>query len=346
MQKGTVSKLLKINNTYMFLYLDHIEEITLSKRDKEAIKNELQIGTEQDLIEKEKKEIEAKCKPVLNNTNIEILDKFLSKGNSIAQFNDNLELMRYTINDSLRILHFNKFKEYYLLLLVRMDIKNIDVLKGYILDYCNNDYLINEANGLNLYNSDEVIYNNKIYRNNLIFEEYVNQEITKKINIDSAEIINYYEKNKGLFKQPKNIVVNLYNFNNVNDASKSSQLVLQLIRNKANDRIRDTSVIKGLKDIKTHVTFDVDDFKNFPSDFTNSLLSTRVANISQRPVKFQNNYVLIYKEEEKGESIKKLVDVYPYVKYKLTEDKAKTEIKKLAVQLKKKYKIEIDKTGI
>jgi hypothetical protein len=341
MKEGSVSKPLLVGNNLMYLYLDHVEEITITDKEKANILTELQLGTEEELLAKGALDMKAQCQPNLNEPNIDIISQFLSKGNSITEFKDDIELIEYYINDTLRKKGSKDFIEYYSNLIMRDEIKDKERLRSYIYEFYGDDYLMNEAKKLNLYNSDIFKLDKKNYQNNILFGKYFENEILKNIKVDSSEIIRYYTANKHLFKQPKNIVASMYVFDKMSDAITNSNKIVEHLNKK-----KDTANIEGLSQLISKVMIDLEKTDQYSKEFINTLIATPIGRITQRPVLHQNKYVVLFKNEENGESYKKLLDVYNNIENQIKAEKGEIKRQALVSQLKTRYKIELDKTGI
>jgi hypothetical protein len=346
MKEGHVSKLIPIGNNYMYFYLDHIEKISITEKEKGNLLSELQLGIEDDLIKKSNADMDSKCSPVFNTANINIIAQFLSKGNSIFQFNNDIELIQYTIDNNVRIGYFKKFLEYYSNQLMHHDIKDKETLIAYIKDFYNDDYLINEAKKLDLYNSDIFKLDRKNYQNGVFYGKYYEEEILKKIKIDSSEIVEYYNNNKKLFKQPKNVVLSMYVFANKTDAKNNIGIIIDLISRKEPDKTKNSATIKGLLKYEPDIDIDLENTDSYSEEFIHSLVVTPENSMVKSPLLHQGKYVLLYKKEETGESIKNLKEVYSNIEHKIRVDKGKIAEQELVKKLKTLYKIEIDKTGI
>jgi len=346
MQEGHVSKLIYSGKDFLYLYLDHIEEIPVNEAEKAKLLTELQLGTESDLIKKESNEMNKKCKPTLNQTNINIIIDFLNKGNNINKYDKDIELIQYYVDDTLHKIGFKIFIDYYNQLLMRNEIKNKEDFEGYIMDYYNDDYYLNEARKLNLFESKVFKLDRKNYQNNLLYVKYLENEILNKIKIDTFEVINYYKNNFGIFKQPKQVTVDLYYFKSPDAASRNINNLASLIHQEEYNKTNDTSIIKGLIKLKTNLKIDMENESGYPNDFQIALLNTEKGNLSERPVLLEQNYVLIFKKDTYGESYRKLKDVYNYIQYKIKDEKSQVQLEKLLTHLKKEYKLEVNKTGI
>ncbi len=344
MKEGEVSQLLLQHNKYFYFYLDHVEEVPVSQNDRKYLSDILQSGTEEELIKKTDSQRDVTCQPVLNQDNISVIASFIKNGNTIFRFNEDIELIKYKIDGVERKIGFNAFLQYYSNQPLRRKIENKETLTTAIKDYYMDDYLINEAKKLDLYNSDNFKLDQKTYQNNLLYEKYIVNEITNKLKIDSSEIVDYYEETLNQYSQPKIITAKLYVFKDGQSAVKSKNTILQLLKNNDVEKTGDTTSIKGLVKY-LHTDIDMES-TNFSVDIKNMLLNTEVGKFSVTPIPYNGNYVLLFKVNEEGKSYIRLDELYGQLEYLIKSKKTKVEERNLVSQLKKKYKLEIDKTRI
>jgi len=345
MKEGEVSKIIKTKENYAILYLDHIENVEPGEKDKEFFQNELQQVMEQEINDKKTVEMETLCKPILNQVNIDTLYQFIKKGNPISQFKKDIEFMRYSFNNKQVIINTNAFIQYYFNLVFIPDITSKDQLTGIIKEIYESEYLLDEAKRLDVFNSDNYKLDKKNFLNNILFGEYISREIGKNIKTDSIEIINYYQNKLNLFAQPKKIVANLYSFSCKDAAYSNCMTISEFLKHKEFSKTKDTNFIKGLTKFSPSVVFDMES-NEYSKELKNTLISIRLGTSSQKPLLYKGEYVIIHNEKEDGKSVRKLSEVYNYIENLLKNEKIEKERKALVAKLKKKYKIEIDKTGI
>ncbi|MGD8780675.1 MAG: hypothetical protein PVH88_17125 [Ignavibacteria bacterium] len=346
LKEGEVSHLLNVNNKYYYLYVDHIENIEITPQETNNLQKELQLGIEKEIDDKKTEEIVLKCKPVLNNENINAIIKFISEGRNISEFNDNPELIHYDLNDSLKKVNFKTFFEYYSYLPVKPVIRDKKTLTDFINQFFYDDYLRDEAEKLGLYNSEKFLLDRKNFKNNVIYEEYLENNVISKIKTDPSEISVYYEKNKAQFIQPKIVTFDMYVFEKEIDANMNAHTISNFINTNQKEKARNPSVIKGLVDFIPNTKINLETDTSFSKEFVDGLLTLKVSMLSSYPVRLNNKYVLFYKIEEQGQSIKSLKNVHDRIENKIRNEKSEMRTREIIKELSRKYKIEIDKTGI
>ena len=345
MKEGEVSELIYANKKFQYLFLDHIEEIPLSEKEKQNASTEMQYGTEDELIKKDDVERDSKCKPVLNRDNIEKIVKYIKAGNPISQYSNDIELIKYYINDSIRKVGFKVFLEYYSYQLLHPEIEDSKSLTNEVWEYYMDDYLIDKAKKNNLYNSTIFQLDQKNYQNNLLYSYYINEEIVKIIKIDSLEVINFYRNNLQQFEQPQEVIINIYSFRNRREAQMNQNKMTELLKYNQILKTTDSTVIKGLINYIPNLTIDMNS-SNYPIELKEIITKTPIGKLSISPVIYKNKYVLIYKEKEIGKCQKQIQDVYKNIESSIKKEKIEKGISILTDKLKEKYKITIDKTGI
>lgn len=346
MQEGEVSSLLTLDNSYAILFLDHIEIIEITDDDKKNLRTELQLGIEKEIDERKTREIELHCSPILNNESIELLYGFISDGNEIVDFNINGELMHYMMNDKSIMLDYATFLEYYNYLPYKPEILDKEEFKGLIIQYCYDDYLNIEAKKLGIYELDSFLLDQKMFKNGLLYGEYLQTNILNKIEIDSLEIISYYDGHTVDFLQPQIITADIYYFDRKVDAMRNMHVLSDLLKNNQPEEVKDVKVVENLSDVKKGYKIHTEHSSRFPNNFMAELLFTKTGELSTIPVEYEGKYVLLFKTGEEGQCIRRLDDVYDDIVIKIRQQKIEVRRQKRIEELKKKYMIEVDRTGI
>lgn len=198
MKEGEISKLISYEDDYYYFCLDHIETIEMTQKEKENYQAELAMGLENEIRQKRGKRIDSICQPEINQENADILGKYIASNRTVLGFKENLELLRYKINNKNKVLNYDTFLGYYSYLLLKKEINCKETLLGYLKDYYYDDYLNIEAEKLGLYKTDTFLLDQKNYKNNVMIGEYIQRNIVNKIKTDSTEIITYYKLNMEL----------------------------------------------------------------------------------------------------------------------------------------------------
>jgi hypothetical protein len=346
MKEGEISQLISYESNNYYFYLDHIETIEMTEKENNNLQTELTLGLEEEIRKKRENEIDSKCQPVIIYENVDLLAEYLSNNHSIFGFKKNMELLRYKIDYKEKILNFNTFIKYYSYLLLKKEINSKESVLGYLTDYYYDDYLNNEAEKLGLYKTDTFLLDQKNYKNNVIRDKYIQRNIVDKIKIDSAEILKFYNKNLVKFRQPRKIIADIYFFNTLQAAQNNLRILSEQIRKKQTNKNNDTSVFIGLSDFKPNYIIDLEGNKEYSKKFVHDIIALDIGKTSSRPIQFQNKYVLIYKKSSIGEYIMNLKDVYSQIEEQLKYEMIDVKIQELVSELRKEYKVEIDKTGI
>ena len=176
----------------------------------------------------------------------------------------------------------------------------------------------------------------KKFKNNLIYGEYVQRNILNQIKIDSLEIEDFYEINKPKFIQPKTIIVNIYYFSNAINALENTNKIKDYLNKNQPDKTHDASIIKGLQNFKTNYKIDLDANDYYSEELLNEILTLKTSDISNRPMKFQNKFVLFYKKKQEGQCFKSLKNVYSQIEAQNENEKLDLKIPEIVKELEKK----------
>jgi hypothetical protein len=346
LKEGQISRPLEANGNYYYLYLDQIETVDIKQKDKESLQTELQLGIQKETGDNKIKEMNRKGNLNIYDVNINELLSFILSGHTISDFKNNIELFHYDIEKSMQSIDFNTFLEYYSFLPMKPPVENKENLIDLINQYYYDDYLNREAEKLGLYDVDTFMLDQKNFKNNIIFNEYVNRVIVPEIKVDSLEITVYYTANKMDYIQPKNVTIDLFIFDKLDDAYQSIPLITDFENKNKIDKTIDTKIFTGLKECKLDYKIDRESPDNYPDEFINELLSAKTSTSIKKPIEFQNSFIVFHKNTEDGQCFKKLKDMSTQIENHLKIEKMNAKICELTQDLRKKYKIEIDRTGI
>ncbi len=176
---------------------------------------------------------------------------------------------------------------------------------------------------------------------NLAFNMFQKKEFDK-IKVSDEEIKAAYEKHKDMFKKP---------------ASVTASHILVKTEKEANDIIK---TLKSVKADKLEAEFEklAKEKSTEPSakqtggnlgeffegqmvkPFSDAAFSMKSKTFSQKPVKTEFGYHVIYKKDAKAAGILTLEEVKPYVQSQVAQEKFKEETAKLAKTLLEKAKVE------
>lgn len=343
LNEGDISKLLFVNNRYMFLHLTKTEEIILSEKDKYNLAEVLKLEVEREVVRDDHNEMLASCRPVINQAGIDTIVQFLNKGNTIFEFDQNLDVVQYYINDTLKKGNFDSFIEYYSHLLMRSEINDESSLKRFVTQYYNDDYLVSKAKELGLFDSLEFITASQVYYNNLIHNHYIENEIKNNLTIDTLSVKNYYKSNKDRFTQNKYATIDIYLFSYMDDAIKNQTVISNLINANPPTQAIDKSVIDGLLDFKPAQKIDMEITDRSSMFFVKKVQSMQNGELSPRPVRYGNKYAIVYKKNESGLHTKELSEVYSDIESLLLRKMAEEETEKVVEKLATIYPVEINK---
>jgi hypothetical protein len=345
MQEGCVSKPMQKDKTKFYLYLDHIEDISVNPREEGNLLTELQIGTEQEIIEKDYAEMRKALRVNLNLPSVNLIGDFLAQGHDLGLFKEDLELATYYIDDKPRVLTFNLFLEYITHQFIKRDIREKEALIFFINDYCGDDYLVNEAKKIDLYHSDVFLLDQKNYQNNVLYSNYIDKEISQYIQIDSLDVKAWYGTHLDQFEQPRTITVNAYYFNSKEAALGNQAQINSLLNQKEISKTQDSAIIKGLINFEPGLSLDMD-LSGKNTEWKEAIRLARPGSLIDQPVVYDGHFALFFYEKADGKCTQKLAEVSGYIEYTLKNEQIEKLRQVRIHKLKEKYKVEIDKTGI
>ena len=344
MKEGEVSKLLENESSCTFLYLDYIEEVTVTDQLKKTAATEIQIGAESALIRKSAIKRDSICQPELNIQNIATIGDQLAESVSILDINTNLDLIHYTLDSSFIIVTYEEFLEYYLYQPRRPNIHDKESFTEAILIYYEDDYLVNEARKLNLFNSDDFVLDQRTYRNNLLYNKYIEDFIIKRVKIDTTEIQAFYQNNLHDFTKPKSLFGDLLIFQSRREARQYSSILRGMIVKGDTMKVGNINGIEGIVEYQQDIKLEMDSIQLSPG-FKRGLWQTSKGDVSN-VLEFEDGLfaVFILKEEE-GMFIASYPDISEEIEYRLSQHEIEAEKAKLIEELKDKYKVITDNTG-
>ncbi|MBN2165599.1 MAG: hypothetical protein JW717_04925 [Marinilabiliaceae bacterium] len=340
---GEVSKIIKNANNNIILYLDHIETITLNENENKKFISELQIYIETKLDKEKEKEIQGIGKLNVMTENIDsFLDFYLNpkKNNK----NNGKIIMEYYLNDNYRKISFFDFMEYITFSPFFDENINRAKLDKLIDQYFWDDYLDNEAQQLGLYKSDEFILDQRNFKNKVILQEYLKNEIWNRIDINSDAIQTYYSNNLSQFIKPKYVVGDILIFESKSDALKNTQLAMQFIENKQLSNPNKNNIIDDSFVFKQDFYFELED-SNLTQRIKTGIEKMPNNTLYPKPISLHGGFGLFYKKRDEGEIQISLNQSYKQIHEKLKNEIFLREKDSLNVLLKNKYKIAVNKTG-
>ncbi|MFA9392968.1 MAG: hypothetical protein ACERKD_24385 [Prolixibacteraceae bacterium] len=329
------------NNIVYYFYLDSIGECQVSESDKRVMQQELKTFKESEIDRKKTLEMDNLGEIFLYDDNINLLADFILSNKGWDQFHTNVDLVKYRINHTEKIVNYKEFCSYERNLPFRPYLKTKSKLVEEIKQYYYDDYLKNEAIQLGLYNSKQFLLDKQNYKNKLVLNQYLKSEIEPKIKIDSLEIVEYYNSNLNKLKIPKATVADLYYFTDrssadiaINEISKSDGL-------KHDSNIFAT--LKGLVKVENDVILNN---ANLPlSKEVYNLLEEQANFTTLKQVIQQNqNFIVVIKKETQLNVVPKLDNnLYQKINAKLHQEKFQELRTSLLNELMKKYTIKTNK---
>lgn len=338
---GMISSPLFDESRIIYLYLDHVEEIKINKKDEQNLSSELQMIKEREIDVKKELEMKNTGRLLILEDSLNCVLNYITN-NFIGDFNP--IIAEYELDNKKKYIDLNSFSNYLKYNPYKRTVRSLDDVKKYINQYFFNLYLSNEASCLGLYESEEFKYDKQYFYYTLLLREYFNNKIINNANVDSSEIASYYENNLSEFEIVNGASINIFTFVDYQSAEKGLKKISCLIDSLLFNE-------EGLTKFEGLVNYEKNQIINFvnsvyPDNITNSIQNLPERSLSLNIYPFMNKYILIYKNK----SVKNFNPEIDFVKdriyYKLLESKI-TEVKKTQVQkLKSTLNVDINKTGI
>ncbi len=343
LKEGEVSKLIHNNsNKSYFFYLDHIETIEPTEKDLHNMQMELKIGKEEDVDKEKTIEMIDKGQPHIFEASLDTIMEFLNQGNSLRQFNQDIPLIKYKLNDSVKTISSKTFTDYYYSLPMRNKLSDRETLIWYVNQIYYDDYLSAEAEKLGLFRDEGFLLDQKIFLNRLYYNEYLHKEIMAGISIDSADVVKYYEDHIVEYTNPKAVKAHLYYFDSVEMAINNSNTLIELLKNQQIDKTIDSSLVIGLKKASLNKEFSLENKTSTSEEMMTELLALTPGQLSSTPLFMENKFVMLYKVEEIGKSIIDLSKVYSVIERKLVQHKTKKALQDRVAMLQNKYTMDVN----
>ncbi|MFA9392948.1 MAG: hypothetical protein ACERKD_24285 [Prolixibacteraceae bacterium] len=340
MKPGEIKGLLHVKDFFYYVYLDHIEEVNNDDDNFNSFVKELKILKENELNNAKCNEMDMKGELSFFSENINLFYTFIESGNSPLNYPDNFILLKYHLNDSTNYLDVDKYKNYIKNMPLVKVIKGKEDLEYQIKQYYYNEFMKDEAMSLGLYKSKTFLLDRNNYKNKLILNHYLQENILSKIKIDTSEVEEYYLNHNSDYIISKAIIVNLIYFKESIDAEKAlTQLGLNGFGKEEYRLLEkvDTIIFEEAIDIeKTPI----------PQDILKELINIQGIGCCKQLIPSNDKVLLIVKKRNQDNYKPPLHKIYNIVYKTLYNEKIQLYKNAKIEDLKKEYNIVINKTGI
>lgn len=342
MVPGEVLGPLNVIGKSYYVYLDHVEDTKASDENISIMQTELQQIEEHELDVMKTQEMIEKGEPELYEQNLTKLFDFIVNGGELMDYDENYVLLKYNLYDSINYVDVLTIKSYLSVMPFSMNIKTRIELEEIILQYYYNKYLIKEAIELGLYQTVEFLLDQKNFKNKLILNQYLMDSVNNKVDIDSAQINNYYQNHMQDYILENVSVVDLLYLKNI----EKSKEILGELSNNLNEHIKANYIgIKDLVEIKNDVIL------NLVSISMPQLVIQDLAKLSENEcysqiVESNGEYLLIVKRRNLNDYQPKLEQIRNKIYQELFVKQLELIKERKLNALKSTYKLTINKTGI
>jgi hypothetical protein len=338
LKPGDISSIIKLKNDVLVFYLDHIEEVPVSESDKSQLSSILQNIKETEIEETKNHEMILNGKPYIFNDHIKDLILYLKNGNNFMDYKNNPTLISYKINKDSLAIDYNTLKNslIYSPYIVEI-IDSIQLIKE-IYQYFYDDYLHNEAYKLGLYSDLKFLLEKRNFKNKLLLNHYCQVHFIDSIKIDSIELSNYYQENFTKFNISQGLNLDILYF-------ARPEIAERYLKELKTNISFSPEKIKGLVDYKKQ--YIIDEQKNeLPIDIVNELEKLPDLTLLNRTVSYNGRYLVVYKRNAVHNYVRSLETVSNEIYNNIFELKFNEKRSKRIEELKKKYPIKINKTGV
>jgi len=343
LKENAVSPLLKLYDGYYIIHIENINELPASAINANQIKMKLEMAKRQKTKDILNVKIYGQARPIIDDNIVNIfarkLKDYIYGSNHTflkADFNDILPKTILTYISPLgqtKTITVNNFIDYYNTLFIKSGIKNTDDVSRNLIALCFSDYAYAEGIKKGITTQPKFLLDRNNYKNNVIYNTYTEQELADKSAITENEIIQMYNLMKPHLTQAENVVASVYYFNNQNEA----------IRKKIDSR-SDTLTFKGLIKVNKHLTLN-NKSKVLPDTLKKAVFDLNIRNNPARMIELNNQYIVLVKEKETGNRVRKLEEVKDLVIAEIKNNKLLKNQKARLAELKNKYKPKIDLTN-
>jgi hypothetical protein len=345
METGQISDFIQAKTG---VYIVHLKKKELTEQESyEKFKQEFprfyELAKGHWLINHNENRIIEKSKIQVNEDNFNILYNYISKMENKNQINRdsikhilNEPILGYEIESRKVEKFILDFLNFYGRQVLKSAIESKEILKGYITRMVIEDYLLFEAERLELAKEEQFVLDRKNYKNSLVYRKYEQNEL----GIDPVtenDIINEYQKQKGNFLEPINGVYTVLEFDDDKLAYNALDELKKLVKEKSIEQFKPNE----LSGLVYHVLNDTINYQSceFPDMIKRELQMSKSEIIG--PEKIDDTFKLFWRLKHLETGYKPIEEVYDYLYrsiQKRMHDRAKA---KLLPGLKQKYDLTI-----
>ena len=341
LKEGETSPILKINNGYYLIHVKTITRIRSPISQTNAMKARLQFTYEQKASALYRDSVFRQAQPKVNNDTIAAFAQKIYHYNYLKGHNfrkaDLSEILSKNIISYLSPARQNRFVtvanfiDNYNTLPFKADIKSPNDIVNSLYAMVVNDYAYTDALKLGITRQPQFLLDRNNFKNNIIFNLYTSDVLDDKTAVTDDEIVKAYNLNRSNYKQPVNVVVSLYYFNNRPDAVRANF-------NVKSDTMKFAGLIK--KDLHQTINYKT---KMFPDELKRELFSMKNKGIS-KVFEWNGKFIVAAQEGEKGSRLRSLDEVRDLVIEEIKKQRVVSNQKTRLDELKRMYKPKIDLT--
>jgi hypothetical protein len=338
MKPGDISPPIPVEEDIFIFYLDHIEEVAINDSDKKQLSSLLQIIKENEINKEKVNEMWYNGKPFLFSEGIKDIVAYLHNGNKFYNYMNNPKLLSYRIAKDSMTLDYNTLKNSLIYSPYKVEIIDSIQLITEIHQYFFNEYLRNEANELGLYSDLKFLLEKRNFKNKLLLDHYCQVHFIDSIKIDSVELRSYYQENITKFNISQGLNLDILYF-------ARPEIAERYLKELKSNISFSPEKIQGLVDYRKQ--YIIDEQKNeLPIDIVNELEKLPDLTLLKRTVSYNGRYLVLYKRNAVHNYVRSFESVSNEIYFNIFQLKFNEMRSKRIEELKKKYPIKINKTGV
>jgi hypothetical protein len=338
MEEGQISEPLKAKKGFFIVHLIQKEETKQKdyKVDKKRIVETLKAQKTQELITQKQSEVYSETAIRINNNNCQNIVKCIET-NKFGSFEKDT-LAVYDLNNKQEVILVQDFQEY----LTNSPFISSGISDSSAVKQTIKDLVIQKYNFFNARNTgilDDIKYqlDEKNYCNKLILNEYLNNEVFSKANVNETELQDYYQKISKEKALAEECTITTYTFKTEQGAYGNIHYIDKLLNEGKIVTIKDSTHIFGMKKCNQNILVKPND-NNLPASAIQQIFSAPINKI-YGPFQMDDDYVLFLKTEERGSRIAPLDEIKEELVFEIKQMKLASLKTELLNELKNKYVI-------
>ncbi|MFC1551253.1 peptidyl-prolyl cis-trans isomerase [Candidatus Latescibacterota bacterium] len=246
--------------------------------------------------------------------------------------------MSFYLDGEQKVIAIGDFIDYYQNQLIRYWINTRIKLANFFKDWVVAECGYREAQKLGITKTKQFLLNKKIYKDEIIYQTFINEDLKNSITVSDNEISDAYHNRIISIEDGTAAEISVFHFDSIAHAFPEYVKFLESLSKGIIFEVDVSDSTKGLigKELGVSIKYDNNEY---PTRTIQSVFSSEDNSVIRSSEKNGRTYV-IYKHSESGSRIKPLEEVRDEIEQKLRQEKLEVMKKELLVELKQKYPIE------